>query len=675
MTELMPLQLQAGGTLNPRRHIYIRRPHDELLLNLLLKGEYANVLTSRQMGKSSLMMRTALELQQRGIRSASIDLASALGSFRDAESYYLGLLVEIARKLDFAIDIGTWWRKFPNETFNQRLLRFVREPLAEYIDGPVVIFLDEIDSTLKLDFTDDLFTAIRGMYNERALTPAYEQTTFCLLGVATPNELIKDRRTTAYNVGRTLELDDFDPAMDDLTPIVRALNKDPKVGTSMLDRVLYWTGGHPYLTVKTCVELQHEGACSADGVDHYIEQSYCLLERLNSDVHFQQIRRFFAHRLSDSLATLSLYQRILEGTEVQDRTTLTHAELKLSGLVKRDAEGLLIVRNRIYQNLFDTKWVASSKPQRELARYRSRARTAIAASVIVIASAGALLGWLNSKEYPPGMAFKGLFAQLGIWPVVSPEMVQIPAGEFRMGDLSGEGQTDEQPVRTVLFSTPFEIGKYEVTFDEYDLFAAATGRDKPNDEGWGRGRRPVINITWEDALAYAQWLSERTGENYRLPTEAEWEYAARAGTQTPRFWPEANEGEPEPACRYASVFDKGNESQIKNRYSGITWQSFDCKEDFPFTAPVGSFAANNWQLHDMLGNVWEWNRDCYIGSYKGAPTDGSPRESNDGSGCSKRVLRGGSWFNEPRSVRSANRSRNTPVNRFNDIGFRLARTL
>ncbi|MCB1852090.1 MAG: formylglycine-generating enzyme family protein, partial [Gammaproteobacteria bacterium] len=211
-----------------------------------------------------------------------------------------------------------------------------------------------------------------------------------------------------------------------------------------------------------------------------------------------------------------------------------------------------------------------------------------------------------------------------------------------------------------------------------------------NDEGWGRGRRPVINITWEDALAYAQWLSERTGENYRLPTEAEWEYAARAGTQTPRFWPEAKEGEPEPACRYANVFDKRHKSQIfDNLYpeslSDKTNSSirniidkigvFDCDDDFPYTAPVGQFVANDWQLHDMLGNVWEWNQDCYIDSYEGAPTDGSPREANDGSECSRRVLRGGSWLDVPLGVRSAARFWGTPVVRNNDIGFRLARTL
>jgi formylglycine-generating enzyme required for sulfatase activity len=219
------------------------------------------------------------------------------------------------------------------------------------------------------------------------------------------------------------------------------------------------------------------------------------------------------------------------------------------------------------------------------------------------------------------------------------------------------------------------MGKYEVTFDEYDLFAAATRREKPNNEGWGRGRRPVINVSWEDALAYTQWLSERLGLNYRLPSEAEWEYAARATTtETPRYWPENTEGEADAACAYANVFDAKNEAMVKNRYN-IGWDVFNCEDDFPFTAPVGNFQANDWELHDMLGNVWEWTQDCYRDTYEGAPTDGSPREITDNGDCARRVLRGGAWFDGPRGVRSSGHYGVTPGTRSSVVGFRLARTL
>jgi formylglycine-generating enzyme required for sulfatase activity len=182
----------------------------------------------------------------------------------------------------------------------------------------------------------------------------------------------------------------------------------------------------------------------------------------------------------------------------------------------------------------------------------------------------------------------------------------------------------------------------------------------------------VINVGWEDAEAYAAWLSSQTGKDYRLPSEAEWEYAARAGTETERYWPNHAEGEPDPACNHANVFDTQNASRIKATYGGITWKPFNCGDDYPFTAPVGQFTPNGWQLHDMLGNVWEWVRDCYVDSYEGAPTDGTPREVSDT--CEYRVLRGGSWGGEPRNVRSAGRGRNAPDYRFSGIGFRLART-
>jgi formylglycine-generating enzyme required for sulfatase activity len=217
-----------------------------------------------------------------------------------------------------------------------------------------------------------------------------------------------------------------------------------------------------------------------------------------------------------------------------------------------------------------------------------------------------------------------------------------------MGDIQGSGDADERPVHSVRISRPFAMGRYEVTFDEYDVFARATGREQPADEGWGRGRRPVINISWEDARAYAQWLSEQTGKRYRLLTEAEWEYAARAGKETTYWW--------------------GNEVG-KNRANcagcGSQW-------DGNQTAPVGSFASNPWGVYDTVGNVYEWVQDCYHDSYEGAPADGSAWEKG---GCVLRVVRGGSWHDRPGGVRSANRGWDVPGFWSHFLGFRLAQDL
>jgi hypothetical protein len=375
--------LQAGGTLR-HDHIYIERTHDKALLDLLLRGQYVNVLAPRQMGKSSLMVRTAEQLSRRSISFASIDLASELGTPMTLSEYYQGLLLKISRDLDVNINIDEVWNAEESETVNQKLLRFFREVLAKGIVNPVVIFLDEIDSTLRLSYTDDLFTAIRGMYNERELVPVYSQFTFCLLGVATPNELIKDRRTTAYNIGQSIELRDFDPALDDLSPISEALSEDQHKAEEIIGRVLYWTDGQPYLTMTMCVDLKANGVDTAEGVDCHVEKSFQTLDRLTDDVHFAQILRFVRERLTDSFSTLQLYANILRGDKERDQTTLMHAELKLSGLVKRDPMGFLKVRNRIYGRLFDQSWVESARPSRLLAQYKRSAIIGWSTAVAVV---------------------------------------------------------------------------------------------------------------------------------------------------------------------------------------------------------------------------------------------------------------------------------------------------
>jgi formylglycine-generating enzyme required for sulfatase activity len=188
----------------------------------------------------------------------------------------------------------------------------------------------------------------------------------------------------------------------------------------------------------------------------------------------------------------------------------------------------------------------------------------------------------------------------------------------------------------------FAIGKFEVTFDEYDRFALAKDRlPLPIDEGWGRGRRPVINVSWDDARDYAKWLSQQTGKRYRLPTESEWEYAARSGGKE-EVW--------------AGTSDEKELDNYANRQDR--------------TAPVGEKKSNGLKLHDMSGNVSEWVEDCWHENYEGAPTDGSAWLEADGGDC-KRVIRGGSWSSVPEDLRVSSRRWNYRDSRFNSIGFRL----
>jgi formylglycine-generating enzyme required for sulfatase activity len=239
-----------------------------------------------------------------------------------------------------------------------------------------------------------------------------------------------------------------------------------------------------------------------------------------------------------------------------------------------------------------------------------------------------------------------------------PEMIVLPAGRFMMGSPPSEPErsVDEGPQRDVQVAQ-FAIGRTEVTFAQYDRFAEATGRDKPDDEGWGRGDRPVINVSWDDARAYAEWLSDQTGEHYRLPTEAEWEYAARAGTTTP-FW--TGDCIHTDQANYNDSFD----------YNGCGAKTGVYREQ---TVPGGSLPVNTFGLHEVAGNVSEWVEDCWHENYDGAPHDGSAWLDADSGDCARRVMRGGSWADFPWNIRVANRNRDVRDVRLYYVGFRVAR--
>ena len=269
-----------------------------------------------------------------------------------------------------------------------------------------------------------------------------------------------------------------------------------------------------------------------------------------------------------------------------------------------------------------------------------------------------------------------------------PELVVVPSGSFMMGSPSSEeGRKDnEGPVHRVTIGYPFAVGVKEVTRGEYGRFVSKTGHvsrdvcwtseDGEGSERSGRSWRnpghrqtdshPVVCVNWKDAQAYVEWLSRKTGEGYRLLSESEWEYVARAGTSMARYWGESEAGQ----CRYANGADEASGDFGLGKAS--------CNDGHARTSPVGSYEANDFGLHDVLGNVWEWTEDCWNESYDGAPEDGSAWESGD---CDLRMLRGGSAGNEPRILRSADRrranpgSRTEPGSRTDHVGFRVARPL
>ncbi|MBZ0138696.1 MAG: formylglycine-generating enzyme family protein [Pseudorhodoplanes sp.] len=237
-------------------------------------------------------------------------------------------------------------------------------------------------------------------------------------------------------------------------------------------------------------------------------------------------------------------------------------------------------------------------------------------------------------------------------------MVVVSVGSFTMGSPASElgRYSDEGPQHIVTFARPFAVGKFAVTFDEWDACVADGGCAgyTPSDQNWGRGRRPVINVSWIDAKAYVAWLAGKTGRTYRLLSEAEREYVTRASTTTSFWWG-------------SSI------STSQANYDGnLTYGSGSKGVDWRMTLPVDSFQPNPWRLYQVHGNVWEWTEDCWNVNYARAPMDGSAWTAGD---CTRRVLRGGSWNVNPRNLRSAIRSRYAAIGQGYDIGFRVARTL
>lgn len=237
-------------------------------------------------------------------------------------------------------------------------------------------------------------------------------------------------------------------------------------------------------------------------------------------------------------------------------------------------------------------------------------------------------------------------------------MVTVKPGSFKMGSPRSELERDanEGPVHEVDINYYFEVGKYEVTFEQWETCVAGGGckGHRPKDGGWGRGKRPVINVSWDDAQSYIKWLNGATGNTYRLLSEAEWEYIARAGEESPFY-------------TGGAITTKQANFNGQYTYGGSPKGPYRRK-----TVPVGSFAPNPLGLHDIHGNVWEWTADCWNQTHSGAPANGAARRDGD---CNRRVMKGGSWVNLPYQIRAAKRFHYTPDYRYDDYGFRIARTL
>jgi tetratricopeptide (TPR) repeat protein len=350
----------AGGTLLPDVRSYVKRPADDELFNLTLAGEFCYVLTTRQMGKSSLMIRTAHRLQDKGIRTAIIDLTEA-GITKSVDTWYLDLLTELADQLDLSEDVETWWQAHSSLGQVRRFVNFMRDVVLAEVEKRTVIFIDEIDKTLRLDFRDDFFAAIRAMYNARASRPEFKRLTFVLLGVASPPDLIKDPALTPFNIGQGIELEEFSQAdaavlRDGLEAVY------PDQGEAIFAHIYHWTSGHPYLTQKLCLAVTEagNGHWTNERVDELANRLF-LSEEARKEANLKFVQdKVLAHPQRRRL--FKLYGEVLEGKEIrEDGQSLVQNHLKLSGLIKTENE-YLHVRNRIYRHVFDLDWIKENTP-------------------------------------------------------------------------------------------------------------------------------------------------------------------------------------------------------------------------------------------------------------------------------------------------------------------------
>ncbi|MBX2854362.1 MAG: SUMF1/EgtB/PvdO family nonheme iron enzyme [Rhodobacteraceae bacterium] len=313
-------------------------------------------------------------------------------------------------------------------------------------------------------------------------------------------------------------------------------------------------------------------------------------------------------------------------------------------------------RLRLYDSGIDGDWGPGSR--RAMAAFQRQAGIAPADGALTELSLAALRLTPTPAPQPAASAPSRAHGETFKDCPQCPEMIALRGGVFTMGspDNEPERDTDEGPQRRVTLAG-FAVGKYEVTFAQWDACADAGGCSYRPKDAWGRGDQPVMRVSWNDAQEYVRWLSQQTGQTYRLPSEAEWEYAARAGTETPfhtgpRITPEQ--------ANFAAIHSYNGSAK------GV-WRKQ--------TVPVGSFPANGWGLHDVHGNVSEWVQDCRHFDYSGAPSDGSAWMNDRNGDCSSAVLRGGSWSRTPAVIRSANRNRFFRDDSNSSIGFRVAQTL
>jgi WD40 repeat protein len=384
----------TGGTLSRDALCYVTRQADHQLYDHVSNGDFCYVLTARQMGKSSLMVRTASRLRDEGVGVTVLDL-TAIGQNLTAEQWYNGLLIQMAQQLALEEQLEAFWDSRSNLGPLQRWMQALRQVVLQHYPGRVVIFIDEIDVVRSLPFsTDEFFAGLREFYNRRTEDPDLVRLSFCLLGVAAPSDLIRDTRMTPFNIGQRIELYDFTEAESQV--LAFPLGGGDEEGAALLRRILNWTAGHPYLTQRLCQAVSRSNPQSAirnpQSVDGLCAELFFTRRAKEQDDNLLFVRERMLRSELELAELLQLYAQVHRGKPVEDDETNPFVTiLKLSGIARIE-DGRLRVRNPIYERVFDQNWIATNMPDAEVRRQRAAyrkglLRAAAIAAVILVAIA------------------------------------------------------------------------------------------------------------------------------------------------------------------------------------------------------------------------------------------------------------------------------------------------
>jgi len=380
------LYYSVGGSLEKTAPSYVVRQADEMLYQAIKAGTFSYVLNARQMGKSSLRVRTMQKLQAEGIACAVIDM-SAIGSHGiTATEWYLGVIRRLCRGFGLRVNVLEWWNEYEALTPPQKLEKFIENTLASEVSTPAVIFIDEIDSITHLDFRDDFFALIRSFYERRASNLDFQRLAVVMLGVALPFALVEDEQKSPFRLGQAIGLEMLQ--FSDAAPLIAGLCEKADCPEKLLKSIFDWTNGQPFLTQKLCHQVaQAAGLVKAGQEADFVEQIVHSKIILNWEIqdrpeHLMTIRDRILRSKRQSIQMLHLYQKVLQKGQISAATqSYIQQELLLSGLV-RQHEGFLQVSCRIYRIVFDEKWIGkklkeTSNPElRRLQRSYSREVTA-----------------------------------------------------------------------------------------------------------------------------------------------------------------------------------------------------------------------------------------------------------------------------------------------------------